>query len=144
MDPLAFLVGACVLALALYVASLPPAAVFAPAGTVLTSGAGFVTLDFAVSGSGGRLRGAFAASNETWTWIHPAQVTSGHGTTARGVCTGTFDALLPPGRYAIWFSSLRPNLTLRITESVRVNPATAPSGTLPYGIAGGTPCPPQA
>ncbi len=144
MDPLAFLVAACLVALGLYVARLPPAAVFAPAGTVLTSGIGFVTLDFTVTGLGGRLRGAFTASNETWTWIHPASVTSGHGTTAHGVCMGSFDTLLPPGRYAIWFRSLEPNLTLRITESVRVDPATAAPGTLPYGLAGGTSCPPQA
>jgi len=139
---LAVLVAVCLVALGLYVATLPPARVFAPAGTVLMSSRGFVSLNFTVTGAGGHLLGAFVASNETWTWIHPASVTSGHSL-AHGVCSGYFDHVLPPDAYTIWFFSLLPNLTLRITDPIRVNPTTAPAGALRYGIAGGTACPPQ-
>jgi len=143
VDPLAALVAACIVALALYGALLPPLEVFVPEGTVLTwsGGPDVGSINFTVRGEGGRLVGSFVSTGQTSPWIHPSSDTSIPRGPLGGVCGGGFDFIFPPDHYTITFFSPGP-VTLRVTEAIGVVPVHAPEGTPQYaGLASATSCP---
>ncbi len=142
VDPLAAFVAATIVALALYVATLPAPLLIASAGatfTVTTSEG--LEFAFTVTGQGGRLLGGFASSAPMSPWIHPASTA---GAIPRGPanppCGVGFDLLLPPGSYLL--TIFGGPAVVRVTESIRVVPAETPPGASSYAtFSNATACP---
>ena len=141
-DLLVVLVAASILALGLYVSTLPQFVIVAPGGTEIaaSSSEAPAKLTFAVRGEGGRLVGSFTSTYETSPWIHPSSYTGIPRGPLGGICAGSFDNVFPPGEYTITFFG-GPG-TVRIAQAIEVLPARAPEGASQYGtFANGMACP---